>query len=261
MLKTSLRFLPLASVLLLPSFGAGCATTLPAPPIQTGPHDAPGTVGAGVTEIEAAGSFGGAIFEGSFHGGQATVRHGIDDRSDVVVRGVAGRIGNTGEEPGSVPVRRSLYALRLGFARDIVPDILMTFGGIGGGATAAGGYMGLDYGFSLGYGNRYFVPYLAGSVNLSTPLTRPTIDFTQSDDTMPVLRRAYTSFGISYALGFRIPYGGHRSGGEHDGAITFAYESSNTMGDDPADMYGTELQIAYFGFYVGVAHRFGGSGK
>lgn len=241
--------------LALTSFSGGCATTLPAPPIQTAPHDAPRTVGAGRTEIEGGVGFVSAVFDGSLPNAQGTVRHGVTESTEITARATAGSFTNTGRI--AQDARLGFFSLRLEFAHDLVPDILMAFGGIGGGVTGAGGYVGMDTGLSVGFNNRYFVPFAAVSLNLSTPVTRITLDFTTEDDTVPNLRRAYSSIGYGVSFGFRVPYGGHATGGEHNGAFVLAMDSGQMFGEDPAEP-GVMSSIIYGGVYASIAHRFGG---
>lgn len=235
--------------------GTGCATTLPSPPIQTAPHDAPGTVGAGITEVALGGGLDTSVFNGSLAYGSATIRHGITESTELDARVTAGRIAHVNDD--AVNPRLGVFALRLGFARDLVPDILMAFAGIGGGVTGAGGYVGMDYGLSLGFDNRYVVPFVSASMSLSTPVTRVTIDFTQEDDDAPNLRRAYSAFGFGWATGLRVPYGGHKTGAEHTGAFDFVFEGNQMFGHDPRSTEDGLESIAYFGFYASVSRRFG----
>lgn len=245
---------------LVPLALGACATTLPAPPTQTAPHDAPGTVGEGRTEVTAGGGMGGAVFDGAFNHGEVTVRHGVAEATDVSVRATAGRVSNTNEtsDGRDVDAWRGIVALRLGLSRDFVPGVLSGFVGIGGGASGAGGFMGVDYGLSLGYDNRFLVPFGAVSMTLSTPITRPTLDFTGNDDSTPNLRRAYRSIGFGFATGARVPFGGHRSGGLHTSAFTIAFEGTGLFGNDIAEGDSGLEEVIYFGFYAGLSHTFGG---
>ena len=122
--------------------------------------------------------FGGEAFGPGIIGGAVQVRHGVRDNIDV--GGEVTAVVALGDQVANPP-HRGIYAARAFAQITLVPRWLALHAGLGGGASAAGGYMSPDIGITFGYENPWLVPYLHGNFLVSTPLTKRTLDLTLDD--------------------------------------------------------------------------------
>lgn len=231
------RFAAIVAIL----FGAlglgsmGCVETLPVPPSRIAVHDTPATVGAGNAEVAGGVGVAGSVFNGTGLSGGASVTRGLRDdldlRGDVLVGGLV-------VDSGYLHDRITAFGLaRLGLERSLVPGVVSVIGGVGGGATRAGGFVSADAGLLLGYENRYVSPFAGAVLHAGTPLSAPLvrIDYQEDPTTVrTVYRRAYPVFGWVASAGVRVPFGGHRDHVPHRYALQLSFDVGASYGNDPA---------------------------
>src|SRR5690606_38342246 len=164
----------------------------------------PAAAGRGEVEAMAAVAFGGEVFGPDVVAVDARVRVGVAERVDVGVSASAAVV--LGEALARSP-HRGVYASRAFGHFELAPGILAIDVGLGGGGSAAGGYVSPDLGLTLGYENPYAVPYAHGSVLMSAPVTKRALDVRLVDDEEPDLRSPFLTVGTLFGAGVRIPVG------------------------------------------------------
>jgi hypothetical protein len=175
----------------------------------------------------ALGRRGGEIFGPSYVAGALGVRYGVDEQTD---------IGATATAAGVLEdeLHAGIYALRLHVHREVVPRVLALHAGLGGGGHAAGSYIAGDLGLTLGYENPVFVPYGHASVLLSDAIGMRSLYMQTSreaeDGTPGRWRAPYSTLGVKYGMGARIPVGPRT---DRVGSIYLEFTLVHLAGDDP----------------------------
>jgi hypothetical protein len=211
----------------------------------------PDTGGEGVTSVAAAVSGGGQLFGPVLTGAQVQVRYGVHDRVDVGVD--ASAVAALGNQLERTP-HRGIYAVRVFTHWTIVPRWLAVHAGLGGGGSAAGGYLAPDIGATLGYENRWAVPYAHLSFVSSHPLTQNRLDLTIDNDSMLAFGVPYTTVGGQFGGGLRFPVGPRAM---PFGSIYLEMTSVLQFGNDPSAPGGYDLARIMSTFGVAYQHRFG----
>ncbi len=250
----TLRFLsPIHRLALLGAIflSAGCSPSLSSPAAHAFHFASPASNGAGRTTFTAGVGAGGEAFGPGIASAEAQVRRGVADFVDLGASATAAVV--VGDDLADPP-HRGIYGLRAFTHYNVVPRWLALHVGVGGGASAAGGYFAPDLGLTLGYENEYVVPYLYGSVLGSVPVTKPTLDVRLADDTNEDLRRAYATVGSHFGAGLRVPVGPRES---PVGSIFVEASTLMLAGDDPFDDdgFGAERFVMMGAF--AYEHRFG----
>lgn len=214
---------------------AGCVETLPVPPSRLAVHDTPATVGAGNVEVAIGGGLAGSTFNGSASVGTLSVTHGLNDQNDLRFDATVGAIV---VDEQYIRNHVSGFALaRMGVERNLVPGVVSLIGGIGGGATLAGGFVSVDAGILLGYENRYLSPFAGAVLHVGVPITHPTVRIDYREDggaISTVYREAYSAFGWVASAGVRLPFGGYRAHAPHPFAFQLSADFGASYGNDPA---------------------------
>jgi hypothetical protein len=168
------------------------------------PLESVATLAPGETGVQLEGGLHGALFGPSGESGTLRVRHGIQQGTDVSMEASAMHIdGNS--VAGTYPF---LFAGRAGVKREALPWLSLT-AGLGGGASAGGGFVSPDVGVIVAYENRYAVPFFSLRASASLPFDTHAVDTGQAgSDT--VGRFAYTpplTWIGGGSAGLRVPLG------------------------------------------------------
>lgn len=175
---------------------AGCTTDVYLPPARLFPVESAATLPVGDTGVQVEGGAHGAIFGVSALSGTLRVRHGVaegaDASLDVSVLRVQGGSSAT-SFPDVVTAR--------GGGKYEVTRWLSLVGGVGGGESAGGGFVGPDVGAIVAWENGVFVPFLELRGAFSVPFdARPVVVVAGQPGVTP----PFTWIGGGIA-GFRIP--------------------------------------------------------
>jgi hypothetical protein len=156
--------------------------------------EAPPTVAAGGSRLRLQVGHHGTIFDGDFASGNLRLRTGLNGQLEIAVDGsVINPLGSTC--PG-----HNIYLGRLGLKRAVSSNFALTAGAGGGYSAAAGTMASADAGLSIGYHNRYAVPYLSASGFASVPArVRPVRTGSEPEDVDTPTRTlgAQISVGLS----------------------------------------------------------------
>ncbi|HEY1697871.1 MAG TPA: hypothetical protein VGG39_37175 [Polyangiaceae bacterium] len=178
-----------------PALLAGCSTDVYLPPARLFPLESAATLPRGDTGVQVEGGVHGAGFGVSATSGTVRVRHGIDDATDASMEASVLHIEGAG--PGdSYP---NAFTTRIGVKHRVTPWLSVT-AGVGGGASAGGGFVSPDLGVIVAYENRYFVPFLEARGGFSEPFdAQPVVVGTQPGVAPPF---TWIAGGVA---GFRVP--------------------------------------------------------
>ncbi len=183
---------------------AGCNHELYSPPARMLPLESPATLARGETGVQAEGATQGAIFGPSVETGTLRVREGMADATDataeVSVLHVDGR-----SVADTYPYA---FAGRVGLKHAALPWLSLV-GGLGGGASAGGGFVSPDVGVIAGYENRWAVPFVSLRVSVSVPFDGRPVDTGQAGhDALGqyVYTPPFTWIGGG-TVGLRVPVG------------------------------------------------------
>ncbi len=192
--------LVLASVGLL-SWSTACNSAVFSPPARVLPLESAATLPRGDIGIQAEGAGSGAAFGVSALSGTIRARRGMSENLDGSVEATLVRIGG---DPAA-DVNRSVVATRVGAKYRVLPSLALT-GGLGGGGSAAGGFMSPDVGAIVAWENRYVVPFASVRGGLSQPIGATSVDVTRRGD--PIGTNVGTpklTWLVSGSAGLRVP--------------------------------------------------------
>jgi hypothetical protein len=199
-----LRFLPLVLV-------TGCVHYTFTPPLRPVHLESPGVLDRGETAVAAEGAWHATSQEGTMGTGTVRVRRGM-------APGLEGSLEATAMHDDTVDT--SAVMLRAGVKKCVAklhpkrPSfddcLLAVMGGLGGGTFDHGGLFGGDVALVLGFENRYFVPFVTASFDLSVPMSpRSVYDGNACIDPSvpcaPYFNEPRPTFAFGGLLGFRIP--------------------------------------------------------
>ncbi len=173
-----------------------CSTDVYLPPARLFPLESAATLPPGDTGVQVEGGAHGAFFGASASSGTLRVRHGVDDGTDASLEASVLHIQGGG--PGeSYP---NAFSTRAGVKHRITSWFSLT-AGLGGGASAGGGFVSPDLGAIVAYENRYFVPFLEVRGGFSQPFdAAPVVVVAGQPGVTPPF--TWMAGGIA---GFRIP--------------------------------------------------------
>ena len=220
---------------------AGCPDFVLSPPAQFLPLESPRPLNEGRTYLGVEGGVASAVFGPDIPGGSLVVRHGLGDDLELRIDASAGWITDASPSLDF----RGIASARVGFKGLVSPNFphAAWVAGIGGGASAAGGFVSGDAGLVFGYENPYIVPFLRMSLVTSVPIAARQVDITDAgaEEPSPTFDTPHTTFGARLGVGARIPI--------DPAEITFGLtylQLVDTRGED----------IGIFGLSVGVGTSF-----
>jgi hypothetical protein len=152
-----------------------------------------------------------AVFGPSVAGVRATYRYGLDDKLELSAAPSAVWIMGAGRRDSHAGIYGLRAALKYAPIRHVSGSV-----GLGAGASAAGGFLSPDFGLTVGWENRYLIPFAAARMFLSAPIVPRYVHFTTSDDADDGVndpdadrdyhrRRPHFSYGFQLSTGLRAP--------------------------------------------------------
>jgi len=169
------------------------------PPSRALPLETPATLDPGKTGLQLEGSGNGAVFGPDIYVGTARVRHGVAQDVDVSAEGTVMHL----ESKEAVRAHPNAYAARGGVKYRLFPA-LSVVAGLGGGASAAGGFVSPDVAVMTGYENKYFVPFFTLRAFTSHPIGARSVYLGEGDN-LPIYDRARLTYGYGWVLGGKVP--------------------------------------------------------
>lgn len=167
------------------------------------------SLGEGRSSVRAEGFYGSGIFGPQVRSHRVTLSHGLHDKVDLLVAPAFGQVH--GRQPGDS--RGEIYSLAAGAKYAPVPYFAATLG-LGGGYSAAGGFLSPSLGFVTAYENPFFVPFFSYNLFLSAPMGVRSVHFTVDadsearNDTDPAASRVRMkplfTYGHQFGLGARV---------------------------------------------------------
>lgn len=169
--------------------------------------DSPGTVGKNEYAVSGAGGFLGQVLDYSVLNGWLSVKYGVTERLDIGVRGYGimypdAEMTYSDYKPFSLGTMvHSKVAL--------VPGVFAMTGGVGYGFSDLGNYLFLNYGLTLGYENRYVVPYVHLGSHYGIPIKPKEHDLSIIDNDEMGEHRYIPNetLGLLMNAGIKLPVG------------------------------------------------------
>lgn len=190
---------------------AGCHAYVYSPPTGSFPVESSATVARGKHGVRGEAFTGGALFGPQILSFRGSYRQGVHDKLELSAAPAISHI--QGRQAGDS--RPNIYALRAGAKYAPVKHFAL-IAGLGGGASAAGGFISPDLGLIAAYENRYFVPFFTARGLVSVPVRPRSVHFTKGDGANNGLDDEDTeadsyrltpkrTFGGQLSLGVRVP--------------------------------------------------------
>ena len=189
----------LAQGILIP----GCHAHAFSPPARALPLESSAALGEGRTGLAVETGMDAEMLGPTLLTAAGRARHGLGDGVEVGVEGTVLRVMDRG------PARESpnIYGLRAGGKYAPVPHFALGFG-LGGGASAAGGFVSPDVEVIGAFENRHLVPFGAARAFVSVPVAPESVDLSSFDDADdPNLQLPRTTAGLTLTWGLRLPIG------------------------------------------------------
>ena len=215
---------------LIASFASACSPYLHSPPARLVPLEAAKALAKGDLAFQGALGGGAAILGPANLAGTFQARYGFGKGLEGSAEAGFATIFPRGSA-WNTDVTHSLFAARAGFKYEVASWFALQ-AGVGGGASAGGGFISPDVGGIFSYQGEKIVPFLAGGINYSWPLGPNPIVFTNQQGDQEELRPVRT-FGAYGNLGLRIPYS-HRDPKSPRSAVIIAYRFVGAGFDEPA---------------------------
>jgi hypothetical protein len=221
---------------LLALLASACTPRVYSPPARTLPLETPATLEPGAYGFDAEGGYSGAVFGPELATAALRVRRGLDEGIEA-----AAELGFVHvDRGGDTDTHPNGYLVRAGIK--LQPEQAFALrAGVGGGGSAAGGFVSPDIGITLAFENAYFVPFVSGDAWVSQPIAASEIHLGTDDDGDDVWDRPKPSFGLRGTGGFRVPWNRERPA-----ADSFAFGLSLAHLADEDD------DIGLFGISAGV---------
>lgn len=185
---------------MLPLLSA-CVGHVFSPPGRVLPLETAATLAPGQTAVQASGGYHSETLGPTITTGTLQVRHSLGEGAEGVIEGNLLRVIGTPNED----IDPNIYALRLGAKRRLTPWLALTTG-LGGGISAGGGFLSPDLGAVASYENRYLTPFLSVRGMYSLPINPQVVDVSSAGAPEPDLQRPQQTYGLSTAVGFKVPF-------------------------------------------------------
>lgn len=184
---------------------SGCSTYLYSPPARVSPLESPGLLEKGASSAEIQTSVNGAIFGPDLVKIGAQVSQGISDEVEVGGEFNMMSLGRDDHAEHNIAEDHhpNIYTARLSakWSPEIVENYLAFTAGLGGGLSAAGGFVSPDVGVVMGYKNPYVTPFVSSAVYVSQPVDPIALDMRKHDEVDPDIRQPKFTHGYSVASG------------------------------------------------------------
>lgn len=198
---------------------AGCNRHVYSPPARVLPIETARTARADVTGVAIDTGPSGALFGPSLWSGTGRVRRSVAPGTDVVAEGTVLVVTSTDDDEGVTAPHRGVYVLRAGVKHELAQHFALV-GGLGGGASTAGGFVSPDAGAVASWENPYVVPFVSARGYLSQPVGASAVDLRGANEGERYNRPPELTVGLNLAAGVRVPLGPRH---EEAGAIGAAF--------------------------------------
>jgi hypothetical protein len=199
MARTTLIWIPAAL-----SLATGCVHHVYSPPARMLPLESAATLPPGEKSVQ--GELGGVSW---IDGATASVRarRGFTESLDGSVEGSVLHVGRK-SVAGTHP---NAYSVRAG-AKYLAQQWLAFVGGVGGGASSAGGFVSPDVAAIVAWENRFAVPFLSVRGSLSYPVGAREVNVTGTSDTATFVGTPGRTWIYGATAGVRVPWGSQAPG-------------------------------------------------
>ncbi len=197
---------------------AGCGAHVYSPPARVATVETARTLEESETSHKLAGGLFSELFgaEGGIVSVQA--RHGVTDALELGGDATLIHIASRGVADQHPNIYSGRAALRWG--PEWAGDNVALTAGLGGGVSAAGGFVSPDIGLNIAYENRYIVPFVTGSLLVSVPVGATAVDLSKSDEAIGTnVQTPVTTKGAVIGAGISIPVYFGASENLHRGSI------------------------------------------
>ena len=214
--ERGLRWLVLSSFMTM-----GCTAHVYSPPSRLAVTDGPSNVEEGQVEIRGQYNVAGEVFGVGLQGAGASVRYGMTPEVEIVgTAHYASLSGNRQTYKGtyinpldgpptvySEDESWSLYTGRVGakWSPEAWGGHFAVSSGLGGGYSDAGGLVSTDLGFTVGYSNRYVVPFVGLHGYVSVPIGGIAHDISKNGAPAEMQTPRFT-YGAQMVLGVQMDF-------------------------------------------------------
>lgn len=249
----------------------GCSAHLFSPPARVVPQELSTNPEAGKVEVSAAIGLNGGVFNGTnLSAMQGTFSYGVSDQAAVQAGMTYLHVLNGAEVEHWMGNRIAAFRIGGGYSPKTPRQFIRFTSGLGGGLSAAGGFVSPDMGVNLSWDNRYLVPFVNYSAWVSVPQRGAdvTVEYLRDKDfqidwtagptetewvteTVPVR----LTWGHTMSLGIALRLEGHdrevrwNAGEVRRGATLVSAVHVHWV----EDMFNAEL---FFGYGWAIVHRF-----
>ncbi len=214
-------FTPIAVLIasaIMASVFAGCGAHAYSPPARIATVETARTLEEGETSHQLAGGLFSEVLGAEGGLVSVRVRHGVSDALELGGDVTLIHITSEGAGDPHPNIYEGRAALRWG--PEWAGDYVALTAGLGGGASAAGGFVSPDIGLNIAYENRYVVPFLTGSLLVSVPVGAKAVDLSDFDSEPGTdMQTPVTTKGAVLGAGISIPVHFGTSEDLHKGSI------------------------------------------
>lgn len=209
----------------------GCSPYVHSPAAQTVPLESAKALQEGETAMRVEGSVGGQVFGPGVTSGKLQVRHGFRESLEGSAQADLTYLGGSEEwDSDALPL---IGSARLGVKYAPLDWFALT-AGLGGGASAGGGFISPDAGVIFSYENRYFVPLLSFGGYYSAPIHARHVRFFDDDGDVFIGKPDRTG-GAYLGAGARIPLN-HDKDHRTKSAIVFGIKLLSATHREPSSL-------------------------
>lgn len=175
---------------------AGCTPALLSPPAASPILESSEPLRESEVAIEVASGAHAGVFGPEVFAGRVGGRTGLGSALEAQLEAGLYHIETA---PVLAPPHPNVYVARMGVKWAPVINTAL-LGGVGGGYSAAGGFMSPDLGGILAYENEYITPFLGARAGLSLPIAPRTLDLTH-EEASPLFDRPELTWIVNVSLG------------------------------------------------------------
>jgi hypothetical protein len=193
-----------ASLLLFPA----CSRHLMTPPTRTGQFQTPRVLGPGEKSLSVSGGVeSGLLYVGAW-GASGQGRMGLGEGLEAALDASFLRILRPGGEGGLEDIDPGVYSanFRLKGNPAGAERWFAWHGGLGAGLSEIAVFGTFDLGVTVGYENRWLIPYAGVDGTVNVPFWSKTVDLSESEP-YPELERSPPTAGLLTFAGLKIPLG------------------------------------------------------
>lgn len=193
------------SILFLVFAVSGCSTFLYSPPARVSPLESPALLAKGDSSAELQASVHGAVFGPGLSKLGIQYSEGVSDELEIGGEANLMILSDASQPEDNVAQDHhpNIYSARLSakWSPEALQDYVAVTAGIGGGASAAGGFLSPDLGLVVGWKNPYLTPFVSAALYASQPVNPVELDMRKNGEESPVLRKPQFTYGYSGTAG------------------------------------------------------------